>query len=419
MERRALILLSDRDDRRQAELILGCLLAVTLLGQLFVARMAADYKKAMMEHDFAIAGYLARSGLESTRIVAAFTSDKSGADTDDGAAMLSSAGYRESTQNNLLPSVRNFHRKFALVELGTAFVCSFFFLGFLYIGVARRERRIESATVRLKRFMDGDSAVRLDDLGEGSLSRLFSAINTMATSLTALIEREKQRKQFLKDTISDISHQLKTPLAALQMYNEIISDEKTGNEVVENFTVKSRRELERMENLIQNLLKLARLDADAITLDRRIHRLRDFLEGCRDIFATRAAQEGKTISLACGAENSLRFDEVWLGEAVGNIVKNALDHTTAGDHIEISCEETLLATGIVVTDNGTGIHPEDIHHIFRRFYRSRFSNDRSGAGIGLSLAKAIVERHGGTIAVRSELGHGSEFRLVFPKLTNM
>jgi signal transduction histidine kinase len=115
----------------------------------------------------------------------------------------------------------------------------------------------------------------------------------------------------------------------------------------------------------------------------------------------------------------LCFDETWLIEAVGNIIKNALDHTDSGDSIEISCEDALVATEIIIRDNGAGIHPEDIHHIFKRFYRSRFSKDKQGVGIGLALSKTIVEKHGGTITVRSELGQGAEFHLIFPRLTNL
>jgi signal transduction histidine kinase len=241
----------------------------------------------------------------------------------------------------------------------------------------------------------------------------------MATSLNAHIEKEKQNRQFLKDTIADISHQLKTPLAALRMYNEIILDEKTGNSVVESFASKGTRELERMEYLIQNLLKLAKLDAGTIVLNPAVHRLSRFLEDILDTFQTRAKREEKSIRLKCDDCVMLRFDEVWLCEAVGNIVKNALDHTKVGDLIEISIEETVMSTEITVRDSGSGIHPEDIHHIFKRFYRSRFSKDQSGVGIGLALSKAIVEKHGGTITVQSEPGHGAEFHLIFPKLTKL
>lgn len=283
----------------------------------------------------------------------------------------------------------------------------------------KRNKQLENAGEKIQHFMDGDTSIRLEDSNENSLSQFYAIINSMATSLNAHIEKENHSREFLKDTISDISHQLKTPLTALQMYNEIIMDEKNGNEVVENFTIKSQRELCRMENLIQSLLKLAKLDAGTIRLEKSGQNLKVFLEKCLGAFMTRAKLEKKGISLQCDNFVSLCFDEIWLDEAVSNIIKNALDHTEENDQIEVFCVETVISIEIIVKDNGTGIHPEDIHHIFKRFYRSRYSKDRQGVGIGLALVKAIIEQHGGTITVQSELGRGTVFRLIFPKLSNL
>lgn len=411
--------LNDKGIRREVAVIILILLFMMIAGQLVIASMAADYKKSMIEHDSAVAGVLLSNGTDKSRILAAFASDKTAADTDAGRALLSSAGYSKSTQNGLLPAVAGFHQRFALLMFALCVLFALAILAVLYRSLAHRDKQLEAAAGQLRRFMDGDTTVRLEDCGEGSLQRLFAMVNAMATSLTAHAEKEEQNRQFLKDTISDISHQLKTPLAALSMYNEIIADEKTGNGVVASFTGKSRRELLRMENLIQNLLKLARLDAGTIELEKTVCGLCPFLEKCAGFFVTRAEREKKRISLRCNDSITLCVDETWLGEAVGNLIKNALDHTEAGDSVEISCEETAVATEIIVRDNGAGIHPEDIHHIFKRFYRSRFSKDKQGVGIGLALAKAIVEKHGGAVTVNSELGRGAEFRLIFPKLTNL
>lgn len=395
------------------------LLVMIIVGQLVIASMATDYKKSMIEHDSAVAGVLLSGGIDRSQIIVAFASNKTAADTDAGRALLSSAGYGESTQNSLLPVVAGIHQRFALFMFVLSILFALAILAVIYRSLVHRDKQLEAVTGQLRRFMDGDTTVRLEDCGEGSFQRLFAMVNVMATSLTAHVEKETQNRQFLKDTISDISHQLKTPLAALSMYNEIIADEKTGNEVIESFTEKNRREIDRMENLIQNLLKLARLDAGTIELEKDTRNIHVFLEECTSHFTTRAEQEGKSITLGCSDSITLCFDKTWLGEAVGNIIKNALDHTESGNFVEISCEETAVATEIIVRDNGAGIYPEDIHHIFKRFYRSRFSKDKQGVGIGLALSKAIIEKHGGAVTVNSELGRGAEFRLIFPKLTNL
>jgi signal transduction histidine kinase len=409
---------SDKNFKNLAVLLVFLLAGMLLAGEVMAAHMTQEYKKSMMEHDYAAAGYLTAHGVKGNIAVTAFTSKKDAADMKAGAALLSSAGYEQNIQNRLLPEVARFHQKYALSALTVWILFFSLILSVLYNSELRRDRQIETATGELKKFMEGNTAIRLEDCGEGSLSRLFAAVNTMATSLTAHVEKETRNREFLKNTLSDISHQLKTPLTALQMYNEIIQDEKTGNEVVQSFTLKSRRELVRMEKLIQNLLKLTRLDAGTIELEKSVCNVYTFLKDCMAPFTTRAEQEGKTLSLHCSDSVSLYIDETWLREAAVNILKNALDHTKTGEWIELSCEESAVYTEIVIRDNGSGIGPEDIHHIFKRFYRSQNSKDKQGIGIGLALSKAIVEKHGGTITVQSALGQGSEFRILFPRLRN-
>ena len=136
-------------------------------------------------------------------------------------------------------------------------------------------------------------------------------------------------------------------------------------------------------------------------------------------FAYRAKQEQKEIVLSGADDISLFCDRDWLSEAIGNIVKNALDHTEKGDTIHIKWKALPSAVQITVKDNGCGIHPEDLHHIFKRFYRSRFSKDTQGIGLGLPLAKAIIEAHGGLIEVESELGIGTSFIMNFPIPTKL
>ncbi len=412
-------LLADKIIKLQAIVIVSILLVFILLGQLAVILVTDDFKQTMIEHDYALAGYFARSGLDIDDIKSALTSEKTYEDYKTGQALLNTAGYSSALQIGLLPEAEQVQRNYMVIAFVLTLTLGIVLIAVLCFFTLKYNRRLENADESIRRFMDGDTIIRLEDSDEGNLSRLFASMNAMATSLTAHIEKEKQSRQYLKDTISDVSHQLKTPLAALKMYNDIIGDEKTGNEIVESFTSKNHRELDRMENIIQSLLRLAKLDAGTIEIEKSRHGLNEFLEECVKSFQTRAELEGKDISLLCEGDIELAFDTTWLMEAVGNVVKNALDHTENGNRIEITCSQSAVAVEITVKDDGSGIHPEDIHHIFKRFYRSRFSKDRQGVGIGLSLSKAIVEKHGGTITVQSELGNGAAFHIVFPKLTNL
>ncbi len=410
---------NDNNLKQQAVITILILLGMIITMQIAVMQMTESYKENMMTHDAEIAGHLLSQGVDTHQIRMAFTDQKADEAVINGAALLKTAGYQEGMVNSLLPEVDQFYQKYAVIMLVFTSVFSSFLLAVFYFFAFQRNKKLEDAGKKIQSFMDGDASIRLDAVNEDSLSGFFSKVNTMATALTVHIEKEKHSRIFLKETISDISHQLKTPLAALQMYNEIILDEKTDNKVVEDFVQKSQRELLRMENLIQNLLKLAKLDAGTIVLEKNSRELNPFLEECRIVLITRAERENKKINLVCDPCIRMSFDEIWLGEALENIIKNALDHTSTNDQVEICGAENSLLIEITIKDNGAGIDPEDIHHVFERFYRSRYSKDRQGIGIGLALSKTIIEKHGGTITVQSEVGIGTMFHVIFPKLTNL
>jgi signal transduction histidine kinase len=401
-------------------MVLGVFSLLLISLGILAARMAADdYKQKMIAHDYQIAGYLTQNGVEKSLVIRAFTAEKSNEDAETGQKLLQKGGYSGTVQNYLLPDIERFYQKHAAIVLIILIMFSIITSAVVLLFVLRHYKRIEEAELRLRDFMAGNIGTRLDEYQEGSLSKLFAAVNLMATSQVAHIEKEKQGREFLKDTISDISHQIKTPLAALRMYNEIIQNEKTGNSVVDDYSLKIEREISRIESLILNLLKLARLDAGSIQLEISEQNIKEFLEEVVRGFSTRAKVEGKELTLSCDDHIAMNFDPEWLMEAIGNIIKNALDHTNSQNKIEVCCSETPLSIQITIKDNGAGIHPEDLHHIFKRFYRSRFSKEKQGIGIGLALSKSIIEKHGGTITVQSELGKGAAFNLFFPKLSKL
>lgn len=306
--------------------------------------------------------------------------------------------------------------------LGTAGILA------LCVGYFRRQDRIlAAASERIDTFLAGDTSARIACDREGELYKLFHAVNTLAAVLNAHAENEQRGREFLKDTISDISHQLKTPLAALNIYNGLVQEEAAGRDgerdgegkalqSVGEFAALSEQELDRMESLVQSLLKITKMDAGALIPEKALVNMADILAEVERQFAFCARQEGKSLTFAGEGDGEISCDEAWMEEAIGNLVKNALDHTGAGDHVRVRWKGLPSQVRVTVEDNGSGIHPEDIHHIFKRFYRSRFSKDTQGAGLGLPLAKAIIEAHGGSLAVDSVLGEGSVFTVNLTKL---
>ena len=290
-------------------------------------------------------------------------------------------------------------------------------LGIAVCRLRHQEQSMENAAHQIAEYILDRRKGGIECSEEGAMYRLFHEVNSLVTMADAHADSERRAKEFLRRTISDISHQLKTPIAALNIYNGILQQETADAATVREFTSLSEQELDRIESLVQSLLKMARLDAGAITLERAPENVFDLLEHIKRQYSFRAEQEGKEIALEGDEQTVFSCDRTWLAEAIGNLVKNALDHTAQGDRILIRWQQSPCLTQITVEDTGSGIHPEDLYHIFKRFYRSRFSKDTQGVGLGLPLAKSIVEAHQGSIEVHSKLGQGTAFTINFPIMT--
>lgn len=290
-------------------------------------------------------------------------------------------------------------------------------LGMAVCRLRHQEQSMENAAHQIAEYILDRRKGGIECSEEGAMYRLFHEVNSLVTMADAHADSERRAKEFLRRTIADISHQLKTPIAALNIYNGILQQETADAATVREFTSLSEQELDRIESLVQSLLKMARLDAGAITLERSPENVFDLLEHIKRQYSFRAEQEGKEIALEGDEQTVFSCDRTWLAEAIGNLVKNALDHTAQGDRILVRWQQSPCLTQITVEDTGSGIHPEDLYHIFKRFYRSRFSKDTQGVGLGLPLAKSIVEAHQGSIEVHSKLGQGTAFTINFPIMT--
>lgn len=288
---------------------------------------------------------------------------------------------------------------------------SVFVLVYLYF---REQNKImEKAIEQIRDYVSGNRNARIECDDEGELYRLFHEVNALVSILNAHAENEARQKEFMKDTISNISHQLKTPLTALNIYNGLMQDDTADIAALREFTELSEQELDRMETLVQNLLKIARLDAGTIVIDKAVENVSEMMGYIERHFTHRARQEGKHLIFSGKDTITLTCDRTWLIEAVSNLVKNAFDHTREGEAVRVEWRAVASVVQIIIQDNGSGIHSEDLPHIFKRFYRSRFSKDTQGIGLGLPLAKAIVEAQGGTIEVDSILGSGTTFTINF------
>ena len=453
--------------------IKGFLLFLTLFALLFVGTATVltiyqvnDAEVLWLKHDEAVSSSLLEQGVPKEVVAVAFTNTDI---SDDGRSLLAAAGLGKQSESSMRPYFNQFQRSAFCTMLCTVL----FFLFVLAIGIFiffwKRKRLYQQADKILLNYINGDYSCHLPQNYEGAIYQVFSSIEQLATMLQSKNETERKAKEFLKDTISDISHQLKTPLAALTMYQEIIESEPENAETVKQFAtmLQSKNEterkakeflkdtisdishqlktplaaltmyqeiiesepenaetvkqfaakmgisLKRMEQLILSMLKITRLDTGNIIFEKKSCRVSELIAHSVNDLTTRAKSESKQIQIDGDGEQQLICDMEWTGEAIGNIVKNALDHTQAGGIVRITWERTPAMFRIFISDNGNGIVPEDIYHIFKRFYRSKHSLDTQGIGLGLPLAKSIIEGQNGVISVQSEVGKGTLFTLSF------
>ncbi len=250
----------------------------------------------------------------------------------------------------------------------------------------------------------------------GSLDKFILKFNLMEDRIKNSIGLLQEEKINLKNIINDISHQLKTPLTALSMYNDIISDHREmNNEDLDNFINLSKDQLERMEWLVKTLLKYARLESNVVEYNKEMFSIKNTIEESINPLKVKAKNKNQSLILKCEKDIEYYHDRKWVSEAISNIVKNAIEHTENNGKIEINLYETPITITISIKDNGEGIEKEELKKIFNRFYKGETSINPTSIGIGLCLSKSIIKAHNGDITVESYLGKGSIFYITFLK----
>ncbi len=287
-------------------------------------------------------------------------------------------------------------------------VCLLFLILFYFFFTLWRYGEIRKLSAKLRNICMGDYSLDVRDNREGELSILKNDIYKVTTMLTNDRQEMESEKNKLSDALSDISHQLKTPLTSMGLMTELLGREKIEDKKRQQFAVSLNAQIERIQWLVASLLKLAKIDAgtvqfkkDSIQADRLIERVMDPFLIQMDL---------KEIAFSVTGADGICFtgDFCWIAEAVGNILKNCVENTPQGGQIAVRCEENPLFCAIEIKDSGAGIEKEDLPYIFQRFYKGKNAGEDS-VGIGLSLSKTIIMAQGGDITAESEKGTGSTF----------
>lgn len=249
---------------------------------------------------------------------------------------------------------------------------------------------------------------------EGQIGILKTELLKMTNILKEKVELLNKEKIFLNDIISDISHQLKTPMTSLIILNDLMYDDLPKETKVE-FLDKIKSQLSRMEWLIKSMLKLSKVEAKVINFENKKINIKELIN--KSISPSLIPMELKNIDLSINGDEKASYigDINWSSEALVNIIKNCVEHTNENGSLTINYEENPLYSEIIIKDSGEGIDKKDLPHIFKRFYKGKNSSKSDSVGIGLAMAKSIIESQNGDIYARSEKNKGTEFHIIFHK----
>lgn len=288
-------------------------------------------------------------------------------------------------------------------------------LGIYLIYVITQEKKIAEINEYIKQINNKNYILKIEENDNGELSKLRNELYKTTVLLKETAEISEKEKENLSTAIADISHQLKTPLTSIRiMLDNIQDDPDMEKEVREDFLREISKQIDWISSLVVSLLKIAKFDAGTIKMENNEINAKNLIDNIISNLAI--LMELKNIEIITNVDEKATFiaDYKWQQEALTNILKNAIEHSKQNSRIYITVENTSLFLKIIIKDEGSGIDKEDLKHIFQRFYKTKNSSENS-IGIGLPLAKAIIEQSNGYIKVETKYGEGTSFEVKYIK----
>lgn len=300
------------------------------------------------------------------------------------------------------------------VAAALVFAATALLMGSSLVFTRWRYREIEKLSSYLRQISSGNDSLDVRDNQEGELSILKNDIYKVTLMLSEHRSLLQQDKIQLTDAISDISHQLKTPLTSMTVMADLLRDPELPQAKRTEFTRNIRIQLERIDWLVTSLLKLSKIEAKTVSFKKDRVPVNMLVQ--KALEPVLIPMDIKDISVSVQGEDTVAFvgDLPWTAEALINILKNCVEHTEEGGAIAISFSENALFTELIIEDNGKGIPKEDLPYIFKRFYKGKNASEGS-IGIGLSMAHSMITSQNGVIDVASGKDKGTQFRIKFYK----
>ncbi len=275
----------------------------------------------------------------------------------------------------------------------------------------KNENEIINARLYLQKVANGKYSFDIENISESELSNLKEDLYKIVLELKEKSENLTKDRETLSNYITDISHQIRTPLMAITaMIDALIENEKTLDNITRRFVYNISSQLNQINWLVDNLLKMAQLDTKTVKLNKTKINLAQLFKNIENNLSIFLEEKNQTLNFSIDKNIKIYADEKWLTEAFENILKNCVEYSNNNSVIKIECSKNPLYTEIIVSDSGKGINKNEISKIFNRFYKGTNSSGNS-FGIGLSLAKSIIESQQGEISVESKENVGTTFTI--------
>lgn len=292
---------------------------------------------------------------------------------------------------------------------------SVLYMAIIFIYLKQRDKKINQITQYINEIKNRKYDLNINENSEDELSNLKNELYKITIMLKEESEISRQDKEKIKMSVEDISHQLKTPLTSIMIMLDNLKDNPNmDKDTKQKFIFEISKQVDWINWLVISILKLSRLEADVVKFSNNKINVKKFIDEIIGNLEIPIEIKNQKISIEGDEDASFIGDYKWQQEAITNIIKNAIEHNKENGKITIKYEENVLFTKITIIDEGQGIAKEDLKHIFERFYKAQNSSDNS-VGIGLSLAKNIIEKNNGMINCKSEIGNGTEFIVKYMK----
>lgn len=400
------------EETKKSTIILTLILTLFMLLQLF---MYNDYIKRQKQDYISIVGSIISKtvsvdpNLES-EIISIVTQNISEKDKESGHDILKQYGITDELSSNLFPNITNYYNIIILSLILSVLLILLNYIQYIYFF-----KKVRNLTLAANKILDDDYAHIINEDKEGDFSKLAVEFSNVRRIIRNNISTTQKEKQYLVELLQNISHQLKTKLATMILYNDILLNRKITEEQKIKFLQDNSVQLNNMNTMIQNILKLAKLDANTIEFNKKEENLNQTIKEVICGFEEFANIRNVKLEINESEQIILEQDKFWLKEAFNNIIKNCIEHTSKDGYVKIYLSDNPAYYRVTIKDSGEGIDQMDISHIFNRFYKTKSSNRKDSVGIGLSISKSIIESHNGYIDVKSEKGVGSSFIVTFMK----